>query len=51
MKGQQMTIELWYCPKCDKDTQNWRTCRTCGTPAVFQKFMLWPVPANVKAAQ
>lgn len=37
-----MYIYLWYCPKCDRETNNWRTCPVCGGKAVFQKFMLWP---------
>lgn len=38
-----MEISLWYCPNCDKLTENWRTCQKCGTPATYQRFMMWPV--------
>jgi len=43
-----MNMELWYCPKCDKPTQNWRTCKTCGTPAIYQRFVLIPVDETGK---
>jgi hypothetical protein len=37
-----MEMSLWYCPKCDRPTQNWRVC-SCGTPAVYQRFIMWAV--------
>jgi len=39
-----MFIETWYCPKCDRPTNNYRTCGACGTEAVYQRFACWPVP-------
>ena len=35
-------MSLWYCPKCDRPTQNFRYC-SCGEPAVFQRFIMWAV--------
>ena len=37
-------MSLWYCPNCDKSTYNWRKCQRCGAQAVYQRFVLWPVP-------
>jgi len=38
-----MIIFLWYCPQCDKLTQNFKVCPKCKEGAVYQKFLLWPV--------
>lgn len=39
-----MNMQLWYCPKCDKETMNYRVCGKCGELAVYQNFDLVPVP-------
>lgn len=38
-----MVIQFWYCPKCNNGTYNYRLCKVCGTPAVFQSFDARPV--------
>jgi len=38
-----MIMFIWYCPQCDKPTQNYRTCPKCKGGAVCQKFQLWPI--------
>lgn len=38
-----MELTIWYCPKFDKPTHNWRICELCNTQAVYQRFVLWPV--------
>ena len=43
-----MTLSIWYCSKCDDETNNYRTCQRCGTPAVYQRFMLWPIAHDGK---
>jgi hypothetical protein len=37
-----MNIKIWYCPKCDKATQNWKKCNSCGGAAVYREFILVP---------
>lgn len=37
-----MYVEISWCPKRDKQTENWRKCKTCGSIAERRKFRLVP---------
>ncbi len=37
-----MEMSIWYCPKCDKETYNWKKCPRCKTAAVYTTFVLVP---------
>jgi hypothetical protein len=42
---------LWYCPRCDCETMNWRKCSRCKGDAVLQRFILWAVSPAEQSMQ
>lgn len=44
-----MIIQIWYCPRCDHETYNWRICQACKDPAVYKKFVCVPVEEEVES--